>query len=437
MFRGLLRRLVHGTQRTAPERGSEAVAAFAEAHRLQSAGEHAAALARYGALLERFPDDLALNVNVGGLLIDLDRPEEALAYLDRAARIAPDEPLVDEHRGRACALLQRYGEAEAAERRLLRAHPDEVAAHFRLAHALLARGALAEGWAEYEWRLREPGFAWGVRGLPRWDGCAPQGRRLLVIAEQGLGDAIMFARFVPRLAAQGAQVTLLYRPPLAPLFRSSFAHLGVAVTTEAAGPTGDLQAHIHLLSLPHVLGVGRADLRAEGAYLAPDPALAARWRAALAPYGGLRVGLMWGGNPDMPRDRLRSIPLAAAARFASARDGITWFSLLADNERKRSLPLPFPMVDLPWADFGDTVVLIEALDLVVSVDTSVAHATGALGRPLWLLAQFEPGWRWMIAGEPSPWYRGVRMFRPARIGDWEPVVAAVCDALRERVQAMR
>jgi hypothetical protein len=431
----LLRRLAGKGRPAEADDAFDAESIYAEARRLQGAGDHAAALGRYEALLARFPDEVALNVNAGALLVDMHRPQDALAYLDRAARIAPEERAVDEHRARAWALLGRYAEAAAAERRLLRDDPDDAGRHFRLAHVLLGRGELAEGWAEYEWRLRGPGFNWGVRDLPRWGGGDAAGRRLLVICEQGLGDAMMFARFVPPLVARGAHVTLLCRRPLAPLFESSFGPLGVTVTSEATGPTGDLDAHVHLLSLPHRLGVERvADLAVGAPYLAVARDLAARWHAEVARHPGLRVGLMWAGNPDNPADRLRSVPRETAAAFAAADRGIAWFNLLVDNERERPVAPPFPMIDLPQRDFADSAALIDALDLVVSVDTSVAHAAGALGKPLWLLAQFEPGWRWQMGDVASPWYRDVRMFRPRAPAAWDAVIGDVRDALAAEVR---
>lgn len=433
---GLLRRLL-GKPQGSPDDAFDPEATYAEARRLHAIGEHAAALAKYEALLARFPDEVALNVNVGALLVDMYRVEDALGYLDRAARIAPAERAVDEHRARAWTLLRRYREAAAAERRLLDSDPSDVGRRFRLAHVLLGLGELEEGWAQYEWRLRGPGFKWAVRDLPAWDGADPAGRHLLVICEQGLGDAIMFARFVPRLVERGARVTLLSRPVLVPLFRSTFDGIGVAVTSDGSGPTGDIDAHVHLLSLPHRLGLRRVeDLAAPAPYLAVEPPLAAHWRAEVQRHTGLRVGLMWAGNPDQHGDRLRSIPAAAATGFAAARE-VAWFNLVVDTERERPMPMPFPMIDPPRRDFADTAALIQALDLVVSVDTSAAHAAGALGRPLWLLTQFELGWRWQMGDVRSPWYRDVRMFCPRAPAEWADVIAEVCDALGEEARTRR
>jgi hypothetical protein len=300
--------------------------------------------------------------------------------------------------------------------------------HLRLAHALLAQGKLAEGWREYEWRLRQPGFAWGVHGLPRWDGSDPAGRTILVVAEQGLGDAILFARFVPELARRGARVRLLCRPQLERLFGSSFAGEPVRVTADAAADVSDVDAHVHLLSLPHVLALETVARRA--GYLRPDAALVDAWRERTAALRRPRIGLVWAGNPERAGDDSRSLAADAVSPLGAACPGADWVCLQAGLAA--AAPRPFPMAD--WmsaaADFADTAALISTLDLVVSVDTSVAHAAAALGKPLWLLAPHNVCWRWSMGDEESPWYPGVRLFRAEQPGEWRAVVDAVGRALR-------
>ncbi len=395
-------------------------------------GDAAAAAARLQRLAERRPDAPAAWHNLGVALLDCERPEEALAALLRAAALAPSLPPLGPNLSRAYHALGRHADVERVERQLLATQPDDNVARFRLANALLAQGRLAEGWTEYESRLWRPGFDWGVRRLPPWDGADPRGKCLRVITEQGLGDALMFARFVPALVAVGARVDLLCRPGLERLLRSSLGSRYIVVRSDADGPVGGIHAYVHLLSLPHRLGFGDDDLRADGAYLTVNPATAARWRERVGNHQGLKIGLVWAGNPERSGDDRRSLDPEAVAPLGGIRSGITWFSL---QQHRPGATAPFPMIDLMGEvqDLADTAAIIAALDLVISVDTSVAHCAAALGRPLWLIAPLRPCWRWLVGASESPWYDGVRMFRPEGPRDWAPVIARVADELRATV----
>jgi hypothetical protein len=252
-----------------------------------------------------------------------------------------------------------------------------------------------------------------------------------VIAEQGLGDALMFARFVPALVALGARVDLLCRPALERLLRSSLGSRYIVVRSDADGPVGGIHGYVHLLSLPHRLGFGDGDLRAAGAYLAVEPATGARWRDRVGNRPGLKVGLVWAGNPERSGDDRRSLDPETVAPLGAVR-GVTWFRL---QQHRPGADAPFPMTDLMGevADLADTAAIVAALDLVISVDTSVAHCAAGLGKPLWLIAPLRPCWRWLVGARASPWYDGVRMFRPAGPRDWAPVIARLAGELRAAV----
>jgi Tfp pilus assembly protein PilF len=396
-----------------------------------AAGDLQAVRGHYEAALAVHPDSLALLNNLGQVLLELGEPDRALAHLERARALGDATPRVLRGLARAYADLGRYADAEREARAEMGVEPDRPGMHVRLAELLLEQGRLVEAWPRYEARLERPEFIWGVKGLPRWDGVRRCGR-LRIIAEQGLGDTMLFARFVPQAAARVERVQLLARAPVARLLASSFAGGNVEISTDTPLPS-DLDAHAHLLSLPHVLGLGARAATRERGYLRPDARLLDEWRARVAAHRGLRVGLMWRGNPANPLDARRSLPIDVAARLGAARDGIAWFNLQVDADPSHPQPRPFPMVDLPQADFADSAALIAALDLVVSVDSSVAHAAGAIGTPLWLIAQSPPGWRWEMGGRENPWYGDVRLFRPPSQRDWAPVVDAIAAALRERV----
>lgn len=402
----------------------------------RSAGHVDEAIEVYRRGLVQHTDSFALVNNLGGALVEAGRLDEAIDTLTQASDRAPDAAEIQFNLGRA---LISKGDLVAADTRLRRAlalEPGKRGWRFWLAHALLMQGRVAEGWAEYESRLAGPGFAWGVAGLPRWNGGDPRGMRLRVIAEQGLGDSIMFARFITLLVEGGARVQFLCRGNMVRLFRASFDPASVEVTADPEADVTGCDAHVHLMSLPHRLQLPREALRASGPYLRIPASLAAAWQSRVAAaLGGsrapLKVGLMWAGNPDRSRDEDRSLPVELARRLGDAGGGIAWFSLQVDTERRRDTGGPFPMVDLTseMGDYADSMGLIAAMDLVISVDTSTAHATAAMGQSLWLIAPHNVCWRWVIAGEENPWYSGVRMFRAARPREWGPVVERVATEL--------
>jgi Tetratricopeptide repeat len=406
----------------------------AELERRAGRGDEAIAIYRRG--LAQHPGSLALSGNLGGLLGEEGRLDEAVATLAQAAERNPDAAAIHFGLGRTLIARGDLAQAEQRLRRALALEPDKRSRRFWLAHVLLMQGRLAEGWAEYESRLDGSGFGWGVAGLPRWDGADPRGKRLRVIAEQGLGDSIMFARFITQLVERGARVQFLCRRNMVRLFQASFDPAVVEVTADPDADVAGVDAHVHLMSLPHLLGVPREALRAHGAYLRIPADLAAEWRERVTVIPGaagaaLKVGLMWAGNPDRSRDENRSLPIEVAQRLGDVPGRIAWFNLQVDTERSRNTGYPFPMVDLTsrMGDYADSMGLIAAMDLVISVDTSTAHATAALGKPLWLLAPHDVCWRWVIGGEQSPWYDGVRIFRAARPREWVPVVARVASEL--------
>jgi tetratricopeptide (TPR) repeat protein len=428
--------------RGAPERAREsleralAAAPDLDAARAQlaaiavRAGRHGDAIGHYRAAFERNERSPELAHALGAALIENGDFDEAASVLARALELAPGLIAARENLSRALFNARRFADAAEVERGLLRVEPDAVRLHLRLAHALLAEGRLDEGWAEYEWRLKQPGFAWGVKGLPRWDGSDPAGRTISVVSEQGLGDAILFARFVPELARRGARVHLLCRPPLERLFRSSFGADAVHVTADAAEDASGADAFIHLLSLPAALRLGAAAVERRARYLRVEPSLGESWRQRVAGSPGLKVGLAWAGNAARSGDETRSLAAETVAPLAAA-GGVSWFCLQAGLAP--SAPRPFAMTDrmASATDFADTGALIGALDLVISVDTSVAHAAAAVGTPLWLLTPHNVCWRWDMGGAESPWYPGVRLFRASRPGVWAPVIDAVGAALRQ------
>lgn len=385
-----------------------------------------AAFERALALQPAYPE--ALN-NLGSTLRAAGRLEEAESALQRSVTLRPGYGAALANLGLVLQECGRYADALDVYDRAVATTPGLAAAHGNRAMLLLLLGRLEEGFAEYEWRWKMPGFATPVRelGAPAWDGSSLSARTLLVHAEQGLGSAIQFVRYVSRSGA--ARVILECHRPLLRLFRQSFSEgsgIDVVVKGETL-PRADWQ--VPLMSLPQVMGTSLTSIPADVPYLRADPDEAATWRQRLAASPRPRVGLVWAGNPRHENDHNRSMPARFLAPLIA--DGqATMFSLQVPASATDLAVLP-GVTDLATelTDFAATAAGIEALDLVISVDTAVVHLAGALGKPVWLLLPYVPEWRWLLEREDSPWYPTMRLFRQSSPGDWAGVVEQVAAAL--------
>ncbi|NVO17759.1 MAG: tetratricopeptide repeat protein [Rhodoplanes sp.] len=394
--------------------------------------------------LRRAPRHAGAHSNLGNAQKDLGRLDEAERSCRAALAIAPDRPGLHFNLGAVLQALERDREAAVAYRAELALDPDNARAHYNLAEACLRLGRLDEGFCEMEWRFRSGRVKDPLaQRCPRWSGEPLAGRTVLLDCEQGLGDALHFVRYAPLIAQRGGRVVIRVYPALERLMRR-VAGIAAVVPTTAALPAADL--YLPMLSAPHVLGTTLDTVPAEMPYLTADPDDVRAWRERLAPHDGLRVGLVWAGaprqnDPDAQRiDKRRSIGLAAFATLAGI-PGVTLVSLQKGPPAAQlespppGLVLIDPMGDV--GDFADTAALIENLDLVVSVDTSVAHLAGGLGKPVWILSRFDGCWRWLIDRDDSPWYPTARLFRQQRSEDWSGAVGRLAAALRVWAQANR
>ena len=396
---------------------------------LAALGRHEEALADFDAVLRAAPNPMVA-YNRGLALANLGRSDEAVAAYDQALAMAPNHVAALASRGVALQALNRHAEAIASFDRALALAPDFADAHFNRSLALLATGDYARGLAEYEWRWKRSGAA-SLResvNRPLWLGEAPlAGRTILLHAEQGLGDTIMFARYVGPLARAGAKVVLeVHRELKAVMARLAGA---TVIGRGEARPPHDFQCPLG--SLPLALKTAPDTVPGEIPYLAVDPERVARWRPRLEAHGGPRVALVWAGNAAHANDRNRSLPLAALAPLL-AHEGARLVSLQRDlraGDAERLAAAPVLGLGPELNDFDDTAAVLAQCDLVISVDTSVAHLAGALGRRLWVLLPFSSDWRWTAADEQSPWYPAARLFRQPQPGDWESVVARVVQEL--------
>jgi tetratricopeptide (TPR) repeat protein len=425
----------------------------------------AEAIAMFDAVLAVNPRQLQARINRGNALVMLDRGEQAIADYDAALAMAPGHPLALYNRGNALRALGREGEAIAAYDRAVAGAPNHVNAwlnrglalaalnrhqealssyakvrelapdfadvHFNAALSLLTLGDYRRGFAEYEWRWRRTGMTPRQDlSAPLWLGEAPlAGKTILLHAEQGLGDTVMFARYVPRLARLGAKVVLEVQPELVTLL-ATLESVGAIVGRDQPLPPHDL--HCPLASLPLALKTEPAEIPANFPYLRASEPHLAKWRARLDGMPAPRVALVWAGRASHANDRRRSLELEQLEPLLSV-PGVRFISLQRELRAADAARLggEARITDLggELSDFADTAAILMLVDQLVCVDTSVAHVAGALGRPALVLLPFQPDWRWMLERERSPWYPALKLFRQASPGDWAGPIARVCEEL--------
>ena len=398
----------------------------------------AAALPLLQRSVEAVPAEPEFHNNLGLALAAGEREEEAIAAFRAALALKSGHAVAWNNLGLALQSVNDVDGAISAFRRAIALQPEFEHAHWNLALALLLDGQYAEGWREYESRfaLSELGKDRQVFAGPAWDGSAPTGKTLLLYTEQGLGDALQFARFVAPLARTGAHCIVYCPPALAPLLATA---PGVAQAVADADRLPSYDAHLPLLSLPRLLGTTVDAIPADVPYItvAPERRAAARKLIAASPHR-LNVGIVWTGNPANPGNRIRSAGLDALDPLFEV-EGIDWYSLqqgrttadftpAARKARMRPLPADWALVD--------TAALITELDLVISVCTSIAHLSGALARPTWTMLACAADWRWLQGRADSPWYPTMRLFRQPHPRDWNAVARSIAFELRALVSAL-
>jgi tetratricopeptide (TPR) repeat protein len=406
---------------------------------LQEMGRCEEALRDSDSALRRTPDDDRAHFARAAALHGLNQPEAALQSFDRALAIAPDNIGLMTSRATLLYELGQFDAALAACARAMQLNPDDAEAHFVRSTCHLAAGDLGPGWREYEWRWLQYGVPSSRPGTtqPAWRGeTTLSDQTILLHAEQGFGDTLQFCRYAPLVAAQATKVVLEVPRPLVRLLGS----LSDCVEIVAEGdPIPDFDLHCPLMSLPLAFGTTLGTIPGHVPYLRADPTEVAMWRSRLAPYPGLRVGLTWAGSSRLGNsrssslDRRRSITLA---HLAGLRDlpGLSLISLQTGAASAEAGSPPAGLTIIDWtkelADFAATAALIEALDLIISVDTAVAHLAGALGRPVWTLHRHDASWRWLRGRDDSPWYPSARLFRQPTPGDWNTPISDLIRALQ-------
>ena len=420
-------------------------------------GRIEAAEQAYQDALELFPDDGSLHNNLGTLFKVQNRLVDAERAFRKVLELNPDNP--DGLRNLA-ATVKDLGDVEEGERLCLKALelnpgdaialdtlgniymaqgrvddalerygtalniiPDFAPIHGNRAMALLLKGDYEKGWQEYEWRWQSATYPATKRDFPepRWDGSPLDGRTLLLHAEQGFGDTLQFVRYAGLAAERGGKVMVGCQPELVRLLETVD---GVdRVVTGEDIPAFD--CHAPLMSLPGLFGTTVEAIPADIPYLYPDAGLTKAWEKRFRDAPGLKVGLVWRGNPEQAVNRVRSCPPELLAPLARV-PGVSLFGLQKDAD-----PAPEWLTDLggELGDFADTAAAMSQLDLVISICTATAHLAGALGRPLWIPLAFAADWRWLRDRDDSPWYPTARLFRQTERGDWQDVMARIAAAL--------
>ena len=394
---------------------------FARGTALNALGQPLAAREALRRAVALDPSHAPSHLNLGNACADLDDLDAAEHHI-RAA-LARDPALVEAHASLGFVLTSqgRLAEAVAACEAAIALRRDFVQAHWNLATAALLAGDFARGFAAYEWRKRHDRFRRDFVDLPGpvWTGDDPAGRTILVHAEQGLGDTIQFVRYLPLIVARGGQAVLACERPLLPWLATL---PGVTVVAKDA-PLPRYDAWIDQMSLPHVFATRPDTIPSAAGYLRADPARVARWRHRLP--DGWKIGLAWAGNPAHSNDRRRSLSPDTVARLLTV-CGSGAVNLQVGARAGEAALLDFSSL---LTDYAETAALAANLDLVLTVDTSVAHVAGALGVPCWVMLPFAPDWRWMLGRNDTPWYASLRLFRQTAPGDWDGVIAAVAAAL--------
>lgn len=390
---------------------------FARGTALNAIGQSWQAHAALARALSLQPDHAPSWLNMGNASADLDDLKSAETSYQTAIRLDPALPEAHASLGYMLTMQGRLEDAIDACETAIRLRPDFAQAHWNLAIATLLNGDLPRGFAEYEWRKRHPRYRADFPDLPGqpWDGANADGRTILVRAEQGFGDVIQFARYLPLIRAADGNPILACAPSLIPLVDSMH---GVQ-TVSSSSPLPPYDAWIDQISLPRLFGTALDTIPAAGGYLSADPARAATWRARLS--GGRKVGIALAGNSKHRADRRRSVPLDVVLTLPDI-PGLSFVNLQHGAAAGR-----LSLSDLtPWmTDYAETAALIDNLDLVITVDTSVAHLAGALGKPAWILLPHAPDWRWLLGRADTPWYHSVRLFRQPTASDWTSVLAEV------------
>jgi tetratricopeptide (TPR) repeat protein len=400
----------------------------------QKLGLYEKALSHLKTALGLSPGKSDLYFDIGNVYLDLQDMVSVIEWYRLGVTYCPEN--IDRLQNLATLLQERglFREAVECYRKIIAMDPDHGDAHFDLSLLLLRYGNYEEGWREYEWRLRQPKwskFFPAVAHRPLWKGEEFRGKTLLVHCEQGFGDSIQFARYLPMVKARGGEVILEAPGPLMSLFQGLPGVDRLRRLTPGSPPAVDFDVYAPLLSLPGIFQTRPTSIPGKVPYLFADPAKMSRWQ-----HDGTRdkckIGIVWAGSKVHVNDRKRSCPLEHFKGLAGI-PHLQFFSLQTETASAEIESCGFSDTIIHWGDqlndFSDTAAAISSLDLLITVDTAAAHLAGAMGHRVWLLLPYVSDWRWFTDRCDSPWYPSMRLFRQRAPGDWPSVFEQVTEAL--------
>ncbi|MDQ7787575.1 MAG: tetratricopeptide repeat protein [Thermodesulfovibrionales bacterium] len=401
----------------------------------QAKGQLAEAIAWYQKAIQFNPNSFMAHNNLGSALKLQGDIDGAIKQYQRALKLNPNFAESLNNLGNALRDKNELDKAMSFYRRSIALKPDFADAHWNLSYALLLSGQFEEGWKEYEWRwkLKEP-----LHKLPQplWDGSDCAGKTILLFAEQGFGDTIQFIRYITMVADKGIKVVLGCQKELKSLSENI---QGVSQVIAYGEPLPQFDFQLPLISLPMVFKTTSDTIPSQCPYIQVGPRLIERWGKKMdLDQSKINIGLAWAGSPGHLNDRNRSCPLDMFTRLTET-ENCTFFSLqkILNIESERNMIDTLKLIDYTGeiSDFADTAAIIMNLDLVISVDTAVAHLAGALGKKVWTLLPFAPDWRWMLKRDDSPWYPTMRLFRQYSWGDWRSVLVHVSQELTDQCKS--
>jgi Tfp pilus assembly protein PilF len=378
--------------------------------------------------------------NYAGFLAADGKLDEAIAEYNIAVQQKPDYPDAWDNLGSTLRKAMRFDEALAAYDKAIELQPNFAYSHYNRGTLKLMLGQMThDAWEDYEWRWRSPTFGHPLRtfgGKPAWNGSELAGKTILFHAEQGLGDVLQFVRFASIIADHGGRVIVEAQPELITLLEEV---PGVSSVVPRGSPLPDFDVHLPMLSITRVLHTTLETIPHEVPYILAPAIPYEEWRQrtrADSKAEGkkkLRVGLVWSSNPSNLLGKLKSLSLNLLAPLHAASPSVRFYSLQLGAAGTEAASSPFPIIDHTdkLTDFVQTAALVSNLDLVISVDTAVAHLTGAINQPIWLLAATPPDWRWMRDRSDSPWYPSMTIFRQESPGDWSTPIQRMADKLTE------
>ena len=402
-------------------------------------GHHEAAHSLMSQAIAFLPEDAGCFANLCDVLRVLGRFDESVAAGRRAIALRPDFANAHNNLGNVLKDMGRTAEAIAAYRATLALAPDDPEAKWNHSLLQLVHGDYARGWPLYEARWDTDRLRASRRKFsqPMWDGSPLNGQRVLLHSEQGFGDTIQFIRYAPLIAKMGGTVLVECQPSLTRLLATVE---GVSKVVGDGEPLPPFDLHVPMLSLPFVFKTEPETIPSKVPYLAIDPARGQFWRDWLGDGSPLKVGFVWAGRTGNFQQAMRAIRLEQLLPLLRV-PGVDFISLQMGDQAHQLAGTPgTSQVRDPSGrigDFADTAALIAQLDIVISIDTAVAHLTGALGVPLWVMLPFACDWRWFLEREDSPWYPTARLFRQQRILEWDPVIAKVRGELQALAESRR